>query len=195
MRNRRYSYTLPAFVGAIFLQTPSQLALWDHELTGQISDGMWENSRPHEHYQFWCRLEKKLDPQGAPRVETPCSYKILKRSYAFGRLKTEAPDVWERMVNLGRMGLACALAGVECGYEQRIAAEEMPASMDDYLERLATTPAAHERFLKAVPQQVAGIYYTHPECKAYDERRMKKDVAVIKKAMANVLDVAPPAGA
>lgn len=28
-----------------------QVTLWKKELCGQISDGYWENSRPHNHYQ------------------------------------------------------------------------------------------------------------------------------------------------
>lgn len=193
--NRIRTYHLPAVVGAIFLQTPSQLALWDHELTGQISDGMWEGARPNEHYQFWCRLERKLDPQGTLRVETPCSYMILKHSYSFSRLRAEAPDVWSRMISLGRLAVAASIMGLPMEYEQRIAAEDMPATMDDYLERLATSPAAQERFLKAVPQQLAGLYYTHPTCKAYDERRMRKDLASVRAAMKNVVDVPKPASA
>lgn len=36
------------------LRTPIQAAIFEHELKGQISDGMWENARPHQHYVPWC---------------------------------------------------------------------------------------------------------------------------------------------
>lgn len=34
-------------------RTQDQLVLWKEELLGQISDGHWENSRPHEHWKDW----------------------------------------------------------------------------------------------------------------------------------------------
>lgn len=40
----------------------AQKVLLDHELTGQISDGHWENSRPQEHYRSWCRAEVTVNP-------------------------------------------------------------------------------------------------------------------------------------
>lgn len=39
-----------------------QVALWDEELRGQISDGYWENALPYEHYIPWCRCETAVDP-------------------------------------------------------------------------------------------------------------------------------------
>ena len=34
-------------------RTEEQVAIFKHEMCGQISDGMWENSRPHDHYKIW----------------------------------------------------------------------------------------------------------------------------------------------
>ncbi len=41
-------------IGTIFFKTVSAQALWEHVITGQLSDGMWENTVPHDHWQFWC---------------------------------------------------------------------------------------------------------------------------------------------
>jgi hypothetical protein len=38
-----------------------QVALWDEELSGQISDGFWENARPYDHYKVWCTANAKVD--------------------------------------------------------------------------------------------------------------------------------------
>lgn len=35
--------------------TPEQVILWDAELSGQVSDGNWENAVPNNHYQDICR--------------------------------------------------------------------------------------------------------------------------------------------
>ena len=39
-----------------------QAALFNVELSGQISDGMWENTRPHRHFEPWCRAEVNVNP-------------------------------------------------------------------------------------------------------------------------------------
>jgi hypothetical protein len=46
--------------------------LWDHELTGQLSDGMWENSWRGDHfndYAYW----------GALKTEVGCTTEIIDR--------------------------------------------------------------------------------------------------------------------
>jgi hypothetical protein len=53
----------------IYFRTVSQATLFEHEISGQISDGAWENSGPHDHWQFWCNLNVKVDPSN-PRVES-----------------------------------------------------------------------------------------------------------------------------
>lgn len=40
----------------------AQAALFKYELAGQISDGHWENSRPHDHYKPWCHADVIVDP-------------------------------------------------------------------------------------------------------------------------------------
>lgn len=37
----------------LHVENPVQKALFLQELSGQISDGYWENSRPNDHYQYW----------------------------------------------------------------------------------------------------------------------------------------------
>jgi len=39
-----------------------QEVLWHVEITGQLSDGMWENSRPYDHYQPWCDATTSVLP-------------------------------------------------------------------------------------------------------------------------------------
>lgn len=41
-----------------------QKALWENELRGQISDGVWENSRPHDHYKVWCSAKVEVAKAG-----------------------------------------------------------------------------------------------------------------------------------
>lgn len=37
--------------GKMVLPSASAAAIWEAEITGQLSDGMWENSTPHEHWK------------------------------------------------------------------------------------------------------------------------------------------------
>ncbi len=43
-----------------------QKALWENELRGQISDGVWENSRPYGHYKVWCNAKVEVAKAGEP---------------------------------------------------------------------------------------------------------------------------------
>jgi len=199
MASRRYRpIRFPASTGTFFLARASQVALWEHELTGQISDGMWENSGPSEHYAFWCRLKPVLAPAGARvGVETPCEWLCTRDRYGFTSLYTvEWPAgvfcIRDRMVKLGRLALACELDGHECGYEQRLAAEELPETWQAYLslradeaERVGSAKEQEERtrLLNAVPKDLARTYYEHLACKAYGLKQMKADVKAIKEAM------------
>lgn len=48
--------------GTITFRTAEQAAIFDLELTGQFSDGHWENLRGN-HWQPWCRAEVKVGPE------------------------------------------------------------------------------------------------------------------------------------
>ena len=196
MRNRRASRRFPDNTGTMYLARASQVALWTHELTGQISDGMWENAGPWEHYRFWCRLNACLLPAGAgeARVETDHGYLCDRDAYGFSSLyfldeETGTRPIQDRMVRLGRMGLACELASHTCGYEQRVASDDMPETYDGYMdlhENVAGMPDdPRVRFIAAVPMALAQVYYRVAACKAYDVRQMKADVKAIKAAMKN----------
>ena len=42
----------------------AQVVLWECELTGQISDGNWENARPHRHWEKICYAVGKVAKPG-----------------------------------------------------------------------------------------------------------------------------------
>jgi hypothetical protein len=184
---------MPTDLGTLYLARASQVALWTHELTGQISDGMWENAAPWEHYKFWCHLKVELLPaRGAPCVETAYPYLCTREAYGFSSLYGVKDDdgnlvILDRMVKLGRLALACELAGHACGYEQRVASEDMPATYEAYQEltfaELGMPDDPRLRFLAAVPHTLATAYYNHPACVAYGVKQVKDDVKAIKAAM------------
>lgn len=43
----------------ITFATKTQAAIWQHELTGQISDGMWENTS-NTSWEMWCKADVEV---------------------------------------------------------------------------------------------------------------------------------------
>ena len=74
-----------------------QVALFINELAGQISDGMWENTRPFDHYKVWCRAGVEVNP-----VNVGVNFHAMKNNYNFA-----SPDllsiVGGRMLNIANM--------------------------------------------------------------------------------------------
>src|SRR6266487_2282190 len=52
----------------LYVRTLAQKILWDEELAGQISDGMWENTKPHNHWEPWCDATAVVAPGNVGRT-------------------------------------------------------------------------------------------------------------------------------
>jgi hypothetical protein len=48
----------------LFLRNVEQVALFEFELAGQLSDGHWENSSPHDHWKAWASCKVAVAPEG-----------------------------------------------------------------------------------------------------------------------------------
>lgn len=74
-----------------------QAALFECELSGQISDGNWENSRPYDHWKFLNDLQVGVNPENLGR-----NFYSVKKSYNFndGELFKVVGD---RMINIANM--------------------------------------------------------------------------------------------
>lgn len=87
----------------IYFDNNIQAALYKHELTGQISDGMWENSVPSNHWQQPCRAQVAVDADN-PRVDI-AGGQYFKRNYNFAN-KMLVDCVGERMKNIAMLAKA-----------------------------------------------------------------------------------------
>ena len=47
----------------INFRNADQVFLYECELKGQISDGYWENAKPHDHYKPMCHATANVDPK------------------------------------------------------------------------------------------------------------------------------------
>lgn len=61
----------------LYVQTIEQAAAW-LELDGQISDGHWENARPHRHWEVWCDAEVRVASPDQPAGRT---FRAIKDNY------------------------------------------------------------------------------------------------------------------
>jgi len=170
-----------ASTGTMVLPTPSAVALWQHELSGQISDGTWEGARPRDHWKFWSGLQAVLRPDRAPAVDTIAAHECKRVGYRFSDLY---PVVGGRMVQLGRMGLAAhGLGRGTLTYEQRLAAESMPETLEQWFNlHEASLGASVRDDALAIDAALARAYYAT----SYGDRDMRRDVSRIKLAMTTV---------
>lgn len=78
---------------------PILVALWNEELTGQISDGYWENTN-NSGWPFWCELKVDLGEENklSRNDGNTCWHFNFKRNFGFTRL---IPYVGDRMVEIG----------------------------------------------------------------------------------------------
>lgn len=54
-------------MGTLRVRNIAQKVLFEEELSGQISDGQWENSSPREHWKPWCDATVVVDPNNVGR--------------------------------------------------------------------------------------------------------------------------------
>jgi len=150
--------------GYIYLPTWSAVNLWQYEITGQLSDGYWENARPYNHWEHWADLEVK---RGSPEVKSGRYFP--KTGYNLSAL---LPVVGDRMLNLGRFGKATGKlirAGDSSG------TEDLPETYDEYLKSKSS-------YVKRLNKKDVAKYYKT----SYSKSELNSDLKYIKKAMNSV---------
>lgn len=164
--------------GKIFLPTATARAVWEHEILGQMSDGQWENSTPSGHWIFWQKMEVA---SGEPHTEADRS--PTKDSYALTALIS---NIGDRMVALGRLAEAGATDG-----KAFHASEYMPKTYEEFMKGKAEgfKPDYIAKYMEVVTPEMAKKFY---ESK-YNENDLRRDLALIKKAMKTVQQVHEPA--
>jgi hypothetical protein len=157
----------------ITFKTPGAFAIWIAELTGQMSDGMWENTTPYGHWRFWSDCEVQLGDEN--KVETDILWAIKKAGYNFGAL---IPYVGERMISYGRMGQ------VTVDKNAVRAAEYMPSTLAEWLKCKESGNWKYsfvEKYMEAVTEEIACKFYLT----TYTIRNLKNDIKHVKAAMKN----------
>lgn len=154
-------------MNVMFLRTPSQVAVWEHEIKGQLSDGMWENlGGPH--WEFWCDTKAVVGKPGFIHKTGRC----IKTGYALTGEELLS-CVGDRMVSYAKM------ATLTSNYDY-IEAAEYVDEYKTYNEFLNRQPLDYkEAKLSKVPNVLARKFFDVK----YDMNDLKKDLREIKKAM------------
>ena len=175
--------------GTIVLPTLSAAFIFDHELTGQFSDGMWENAAPHDHWKFWCDLEVKYEAGAEPKVVTTRGWECKKTAYNLASLYE---IIGERMVALGRMGRAAQSIGFNFAKDKpgstiRTASEYMPPTFEEW-KKIATdtvedrVQSFRNEVMRDIPEKLAHAFYSTK----YEMKDLRADIKTIKTAMKTV---------
>jgi hypothetical protein len=171
-------------IGTIRLSTLSAASLFEHELVGQFSDGMWENSRPYDHWKFWHHLIVKFEPGVEPRIDSAYKHQCKKVNYNIAAL---FPIIGDRMEALGRMAKAAESLGmIELSYDQARAAWYMPDDFASYQRiRNGQEKSAYgeaQKYFESLSPELAAAFYST----TYTRKDLKSDVKLIKSAMKTV---------
>ena len=168
------------FAGILYLPTYSAIAIWNWEITGQLSDGAWENSKPDNHWRFWADLFTKL---GRPEVQS--NKNPMKIGYNLSGL---IQYVGDRMVDYGRFGKAVEENIEKLGSEVRSTVEEFPEegpfNLREFKENMIKNKSWRKDsyYWKGLTQKMVDAYYDV----SYTEKDLRKDLSEIKKAMKSI---------
>jgi len=165
--------------GTIVLSTFSAAFIWEGEIVGQLSDGMWENAAPFDHWKFWHNLNVKVDATVKPHVEGNSTW-ADKTGYNIAGLYE---CVGDRMLATGRMGRALEKLGYGVPPES-VARGELRHVCEDmakmqYTEFLTAKEKDNAVRLAKVSLEVAASFYST----VYTMRDLRNDVRDIKIAM------------
>lgn len=172
------------YTGTIAFASDVQATLWDACITGQLSDGYWENSRPYDHWRFWCSLQLVT---GSPGVVAAPYKRCLKNNY---NLKAIKEFVLDDLLKTGRMAIA---ANSVLTYELGRAALYMPPTLDEFLTKKEKGGFAWQyeyvaktcqfftlgMYMESVSVDLARAYYAAK----YTVRDLNKDLTAIKEVM------------
>ena len=84
-----------AQTSVFYFRTQALKDLWDNELSGQISDGMWENTN-NTGWAFWCTIRTEIGEKTYIDGKVPFN---IKRNFAFDKLFKYIGDRIMKIIN------------------------------------------------------------------------------------------------
>jgi len=152
----------------LYFNTLSAALLYNWELSSQISDGKYENSRPYDHWNWVCDCDVFIDPDGLNYAD-----RWIRKKYnlnEWGRYMTDGKNDWAwRCANFVRLG-AC-FEDTQENYDlitskvNRSSVECLKVKYDSYeafLKDYENWPnyAKNESFLEVFTEEIYNKYYS-----------------------------------
>lgn len=166
--------------GTMTLSTAAAATLFEHEIKGQMSDGMWENSQPHDHWEFWCDLDVEVGEED--HVQETVSLQECKKAGYNLTSKELLSAIGDRMVAMGRMATAFHRMLTR---EEARASEYMPATLEAFRASRASGGWAYsfvKDYMDAIDDAGAELFYLQ----TYTECHLRRDLGHIKAAIKGV---------
>lgn len=157
--------------GTITFKTYSQYALWEYELIGQLSDGMWENTKPYDHWEFWSDLKSMVGNNTGVKVKDTYIHPAY-NGYNFSRL---IEYVGDRMLCIGRMG---KITNNKRALQNAEYLAEFP-TYNDYLKLMKYKNKYPKENIVKIPASIIKKYYETE----YTEKDLLNDLREIKRVM------------
>ena len=166
----------------IYFENQIQKALYKHELLGQISDGMWENSRPWDHWKSPCNAEVKIDAENPRRV----GRRTRKYNFTDGQLLEWVGDrmiILANMAENGFRGRALSLADHSWKTpEEMTVTINLAMSLDEIQEKMA------ENYWVKKQEEIISLFgsreaYEAAKVGSYDLKKLRKELLAMKKVM------------
>jgi uncharacterized protein YunC (DUF1805 family) len=146
----------------IYFRNWTQKCLWDNEISGQISDGHWENSA-NSNYSFWSRLDTAVDA-ASPRVDGK-TYGNVK----FNLTNSDLLDVvQDRMICVAKMS--------------KVSKDEKIVGAADYLEGITSLEGFQKELTSGHDYKKEKLAIFSPElitqwlAVTYTEQNLKSDL-------------------
>jgi hypothetical protein len=159
-------------MATIAFRNQDQAILFDAELSGQISDGHWENSGPRDHWKPWCRAGVIVDPANLGR-----DFWAQKDNYNF-KNRDLLEVVGKRMINHVRAGRVFGAEGAKTIaylFDLDDNFRGLPTYEGDYWDKVRARVL--ELLGDRKPEEVAALI----EAVQYDEKDLKRDLADMMK--------------
>jgi len=188
--------------GTITFTSLTQFINWEFEITGQLSDGRWENSRPFDHWKFWCSLTANFDESLEEGICIKNDYHYISRKN-YNLASKELLDVVG-----SRMVAKCIFAMVLDSFDfdwnsvnengnREVLYNYMNAidyfndckSLDDWKIWISEMVAKHGDYwnrYNILTESMINRYLALKEANAYTMKDLRKDLNAMKLVMKNV---------
>lgn len=160
----------------IFFENKDQQILWQHELVGQISDGMWENSMPYDHWEYWSDCDTDIALNHIVPGVYHSYFRPRKTGYRFTAL---IEHIGDRMIGYVRMSRLTTNRDLICAGEYLLESNlKTLAEVKHFIKHNDYT----KPYLKSLTQDLIDKFWSIN----YMVKDLRKDLVKINKIIKNI---------